>query len=212
MLVILSHLDGLYTADPDLHPEATLMPVVEKIDARIEALASSATHSTGRGGAASKIRAAKIAGANGIHTYIANGFHPDVLLRILAGDRIGTHIYPPAPTRLSSRKRWIGYALKTRGEIVVNDGAKAALMTHGKSLLPAGVVRVSGDFRFGDPVACVDMAAQRFAQGLVNYSAAELQAIRGQRTSHIETILGYKGADEVIHRDNLVVFSGMDQA
>ena len=85
-------------------------------------------------------------------------------------------------------------------------------MTHGKSLLPAGVVRVSGDFRFGDPVACVDMAVQRFAQGLVNYSAAELQAIRGQRTSHIETILGYKGADEVIHRDNLVVFSGMDQA
>jgi len=74
------------------------------------------------------------------------------------------------------------------------------------------VVRVSGDFRFGDPVACVDLAAQRFAQGLVNYSAAELQAIRGQQTSHIETILGYKGADEVIHRDNLVVFSGVDQA
>src|SRR5262249_8009966 len=83
----------------------------------------------------------------------------------------------PAPTSLDSRKRWIGYALKTRGEIVVNDGAKAALTTQGKSLLPAGVVRVSGDFRFGDPVACVDLAAQRFAQGLVNYSAAELQAI-----------------------------------
>jgi len=211
MLVLLSHLDGLYTADPDLHPEATLMPVVEKIDARIEAMASSATHSTGRGGAASKIRAARVAGANGIHTHIANGVHPDVVLRIVAGDRVGTHIYPPAPTRLSSRKRWIGYALKTRGEIVVNDGAKAALTTQGKSLLPAGVVRVSGDFRFGDPVACVDLAAQRFAQGLVNYSAAELQAISGQQTSHIETILGYKGADEVIHRDNLVVFSGVDQ-
>lgn len=207
VLILLTHLDGLYTADPALHPEATLVPVVEKIDARIEALASSATHRTGRGGMASKIRAAKIAGANGIHTHIANGVHPDVVLRIVAGDRVGTHIYPLAPIRLSSRKRWIGYALKTRGEIVVNDGAKAALMTQGKSLLPAGVVRVSGDFRFGDPVACVDMAAQHFAQGLVNYSAAELQAIRGQQTSYIETILGYKGADEVIHRDNLVVFS-----
>lgn len=211
ILILLTHLDGLYTANPDLHPEATLVPVVEKIDARIEALASSATHRTGRGGMASKIRAAKIAGANGIHTHIANGVHPDVVLRIVAGDRVGTHIYPLAPIRLSSRKRWIGYALKTRGEIVVNDGAKAALMTQGKSLLPAGVVRVSGDFRFGDPVACVDMAAQHFAQGLVNYSAAELQAIRGQQTSYIETILGYKGADEVIHRDNLVVFSGVDQ-
>ena len=211
VLILLTHLDGLYTADPALHPEATLVPVVEKIDARIEALASSATHRTGRGGMASKIRAAKIAGANGIHTHIANGVHPDVVLRIVAGDRVGTHIYPLAPIRLSSRKRWIGYALKTRGEIVVNDGAKAALMTQGKSLLPAGVVRVSGDFRFGDPVACVDMAAQHFAQGLVNYSAAELQAIRGQQTSYIETILGYKGADEVIHRDNLVVFSGVDQ-
>jgi len=208
VLVLLTHRDGLYTADPDLDPQATLMPVVEKIDARIEAMAGSTTHSTGRGGMASKIRAAKVAGANGVHTYIANGLHPEAVLRILAGERVGTHIYPPAPTRLSSRKRWIGYALKTRGEIVVNDGAKAALMTQGKSLLPAGVVQVSGDFRFGDPVACVDLAAQRFAQGLVNYSATELQAIQGQRTSRIETILGYKGADEVIHRDNLVVFSG----
>jgi glutamate 5-kinase len=161
---------------------------------------------------ASKIRAAKVAGANGIHTHIANGSRPDMVLRVVAGEQVGTHLYPPASTRLSSRKRWIGYALKTRGEIVVNDGAKLALMTQGKSLLPAGVVRVSGEFRFGDPVACVDLAAQRFAQGLVNYSAAELQAISGRRTSHIEPILGYKGADEVIHRDNLVIFSGVDQA
>jgi len=211
ILVILTHLEGLYTADPRLHPEATLIPVVEKIDARVEAMASSATHQTGRGGMASKIRAAKIAGSNGIHTYIANGVHPDVVLRLLAGDQVGTHIHPPAPTRLSSRKRWIGYALKARGEVVVNEGAKFALTTQGKSLLPAGVMKVSGDFRFGDPVVCVDTTAHRFAQGLVNYSAVELQAISGQQTAHIETILGYKGADEVIHRDNLVVFSGPDQ-
>jgi glutamate 5-kinase len=211
ILVILTHLEGLYTANPDLHPEATLIPVVEKIDARVEAMASSATHQTGRGGMASKIRAAKIAGSNGIHTYIANGVHPDVVLRLLAGDQVGTHIHPPAPTRLSSRKRWIGYALKARGEVVVNEGAKFALTAQGKSLLPAGVIKVSGDFRFGDPVVCVDTTAYRFAQGLVNYSAVELQAISGQQTVQIETILGYKGADEVIHRDNLVVFSGPDQ-
>jgi len=211
ILVILTHLEGLYTANPDLHPEATLIPVVEKIDARVEAMASSTTHQTGRGGMASKIRAAKIAGSNGIHTYIANGVHPDVVLRLLAGDQVGTHIHPPAPARLSSRKRWIGYALKARGEVVVNEGAKFALTTQGKSLLPAGVIKVSGDFRFGDPVVCVDTTAHRFAQGLVNYSAVELQAISGQQTAHIETILGYKGADEVIHRDNLVVFSGPDQ-
>jgi glutamate 5-kinase len=210
ILIILSHIEGLYTADPRLHPEATLVPVVEKIDTRVEAMASSATHRTGRGGMASKIRAARIAGSNGIHTYIANGVHPDAVRRILAGEQVGTHIYPPASTRLASRKRWIGYALKARGEIVVNDGAKVALTTHGKSLLPAGIVKVSGDFRFGDPVVCIDMAAHHFAQGLVNYSAAELQAISGQQTSHIETLLGYKGADEVIHRDNLVVFAGTD--
>lgn len=206
ILIILTHLDGLYTADPRLDPAATLISEVHRVDARVEAMASGATHATGRGGMATKLRAAKIAGANGIHTYIANGLSPNVVLRVVAGERVGTHIHPPASTRLSSRKRWIGYALKTRGEIVVNDGAKLALTTRGKSLLPAGVVRVSGDFRFGDPVTCVDMAAQPFAQGLVNYSAAELQAISGQRTAHIETILGYKGADEVIHRDNLVIF------
>ena len=86
----------------------------------------------------------------------------------------------------------------------------AALPPTALSLLPAGIVKVSGDFRFGDPVVCIDMAAHHFAQGLVNYSAAELQAISGQQTSHIETLLGYKGADEVIHRDNLVVFAGTD--
>ncbi|MBM3222834.1 MAG: glutamate 5-kinase [Candidatus Tectomicrobia bacterium] len=212
VLIILTHLEGLYTADPREHPEATLIPVVERLDARIEAMASSATHRTGRGGMASKIRAAKIAGVNGIHTHIANGVHPDAVLRILAGEQVGTHIHPPATTRLSSRKRWIGYALKARGEIMVNDGARLALTAHGKSLLPAGIVHIAGDFRFGDPVVCVDVANHRFAQGLVNYSAAELHAIRGQQTSSIETVLGYKGADEVIHRDNLVVFTSAHQA
>ena len=203
-LIILTSVDGLYTADPSVHPDARLISRVEDIDS-VEALASPATHATGKGGMATKIRAARVAGASGVHTHIANGFAPDSVLRVLAGEAVGTHVAPPGTTRLSSRKRWIGYALKARGEICVDDGAKRALTTQGRSLLPSGIVAVSGTFFFGDAVYCVDTHAHRFAQGLVNYSAAELQAIRGQHTSRIEPILGAKAYDEVIHRDNLVL-------
>jgi glutamate 5-kinase len=146
-----------------------------------------------------------VAGASGLHTYIANGTTPDTLLRLMAGEAVGTHIYPPGAVRLSSRKRWIGYALKAKGTLVVDEGAKRALTTQGKSLLPSGITTISGNFAFGDAVYCADTTAQRFAQGLVNYSAVALQAIIGQHTSRIETILGYKEYDEVIHRDNLVL-------
>jgi glutamate 5-kinase len=186
-------------------PEAELISEVKHLNANIERLAGRTTHHTGRGGMHSKIQAAKIAGTNGIHTYIANGLHPDVLLRILAGEGIGTHIYPPTSTKLSSRKRWIGFALRAKGEIMVDDGAKRALTRHGKSLLPSGILKVSGAFRFGDAVYCMDTTVSRFAQGLVNYSSKELQAIIGQHTSQIEEILGQKAYDEVIHRDNLVL-------
>jgi glutamate 5-kinase len=205
MLVILTDLDGLYTADPRLEPTATLIPVVEHVDARIEALAGRTTHRTGRGGMASKIEAAKIAGASGIHTHIANGLRPDVLLQLLAGNAVGTHIHPPNSAKLSSRKRWIGFALKAMGELIVDDGAKRALTTRGKSLLPSGILTVSGNFHFGDAVYCTDTTATRFARGLVNYSAKELRAIMGQHTSRIEKILGHKAYDEVIHRDNMVL-------
>lgn len=205
MLIILTSLDGLYTADPHIDPEAVLISEVLTVDPHVEALAGSTTHQTGRGGMATKIRAAKIAGANGTHTYIANGFLPDTLLRILAGEAVGTHLHPTTPTRLSSRKRWIGYTLRAKGEIQVDAGAQQALLMQGKSLLPSGILHVHGNFQFGDPVYCIDAAQHRFAQGLVNYSAAELQAIKGCHTSRIETILGYKTCDEVIHRDNLVL-------
>lgn len=205
-LVILTDIDGLYTADPRLDPEARLIAVVENLDKGIEALAGRTTHATGRGGMYSKIQAAKIAGASGIHTYIANGLKPDIILQVLQGDARCTHIHPSASGKLSSRKRWIGYALKAKGTIVVDDGAKRALTIQGKSLLPSGIIEVNGNFRFGDAVYCTDASATRFAQGLVNYSAQELLAIIGQHTSRIETILGQKAYDEVIHRDNLVLF------
>ncbi|WP_034422482.1 glutamate 5-kinase [Candidatus Entotheonella palauensis] len=206
-LIILTDIDGLYTADPRLDPNATLIPVVEHLDRRIEALAGRSTHATGRGGMYSKIQAAKIAGASGIHTYIANGLKPNIITHVLDGEAQCTHIHPSAAGKLSSRKRWIGYALKAKGTLVVDDGAKRALTIQGKSLLPSGIIKVSGSFRFGDAVYCTDASETCFAQGLVNYSSQELMAIIGQHTSHIKTILGNtaKAYDEVIHRDNLVL-------
>jgi len=208
-LIILTDIDGLYSADPRLHPAATLIPVVETLDRRIENLAGRTTHATGRGGMYSKIQAAKIAGASGIHTYIANGLRPDIILHILRGEALCTHIYPSAAGKLSSRKRWIGYALKAKGTIVVDEGAKYALTIKGRSLLPSGILEVNGTFRFGDAVYCTDVSETRFAQGLVNYSSQELLAIIGQHTSRIESILGQKAYDEVIHRDNLVLLSSL---
>ncbi len=211
-LVILSDVDGLYSADPRLDPDATLISVVEKLDKHIEALAGRTTHETGRGGMYSKIQAAKIAGASGIHTYIANGLRSSIILEVLNGEGLCTHIYPPAAGKLSSRKRWIGYTLKAKGSIVVDDGAKHALTIDGKSLLPSGIIEVSGNFRFGDAVYCTDASETPFAQGLVNYSSKELLAIIGQHTSRIKTILGQKEKeyyDEVIHRDNLVLLSSI---
>jgi glutamate 5-kinase len=208
-LIILTDIDGLYSADPRLDPEAALIPVVETLDRRIENLAGRTTHATGRGGMYSKIQAAKIAGASGIHTYIANGLRPDIILQILSGEALCTHIYPSAAGKLSSRKRWIGYALKAKGTVVVDEGAKYALTIKGRSLLPSGILEVNGTFRFGDAVYCTDVSETRFAQGLVNYSSQELLAIIGQHTSRIESILGQKAYDEVIHRDNLVLLSSL---
>jgi glutamate 5-kinase len=160
VLIILTDIDGLYTADPRLQPEAQLIPEVTHIDARLEALAGKTTHHTGRGGMYSKIQAAKVAGTLGLHTYIANGLYPDTLLRIMAGEAVGTHLFPSGPARLSSRKRWIGYALKPRGELIVDAGAKHALAIHGKSLLPSGILDITGNFHFGDAVYCVDTAVR----------------------------------------------------
>ena len=206
-LVILTDIDGLYSADPRLDPNAALIPEVKHLDKNIEALAGRTTHATGRGGMYSKIQAAKIAGASGIHTYIANGLKPGIIRNVLSGEALCTHIYPSAAGRLPSRKRWIGYALKAKGTIIVDEGAKDALTVKGRSLLPSGIIDISGTFRFGDAVYCTDSSETRFAQGLVNYSSQELRAIIGQHTSRIETILGQKAYNEVIHRDNLVLLS-----
>jgi glutamate 5-kinase len=135
---------------------------------------------------------------------VANGTKEQVLHRILKGEETGTIILPKEQT-LSSRKHWIAYNLKPRGEVVVDEGAKKAVLHKGKSLLPSGIVEIRGTFERGDPVSCLGPRGKEFARGLVNYSASELKRIRGLQTEEIEKTLGYKYSDEVIHRDDLVV-------
>jgi glutamate 5-kinase len=156
------------------------------------------------GGMISKIEAARKASRFGIPTVVARGTKDGILHQILKGKEIGTLILPKGEA-LSSRKHWIAFNPRPRGDLFVDEGAKKAVVQRGKSLLPSGVVRIKGSFDRGDLVTCVGPRGKEFARGLVNYSASELEKIKGLRSVQIETALGYKYSDEVIHRDDLVV-------
>jgi glutamate 5-kinase len=156
------------------------------------------------GGMISKIQAAKKSSRFGIPTVIACGTKEGVLHQILKGEEVGTLILAKQEA-LSSRKHWIAFNLKPKGEVVVDEGAKKAIVQKGKSLLPSGVIRVKGAFDRGDPVSCLGPRGKEFARGLVNYSAHELEKIKGLKTKQIEDTLGYRYSDEIIHRDDLVV-------
>ncbi len=211
LLVILTDIDGLYDHDPRNCPDACLISRVDRIDARLERAASGQAGTLGTGGMLSKLQAAKKAGAAGIPTIIANGRTPDILPRLFAGDKVGTLVVPHQP-RLTSRQYWIAYNQTPRGEIIVDDGAREVLLHQGKSLLPAGIVGVKGRFGMGAPVRLVDTVGRVFGIGLSNYSAADIACIKGLQTCNIESSLGVKGYDEVIHRDNLVVFTDSREA
>ena len=204
LLIILTNIDGLCDADPKLNPHARCIPLVEDIDVNLGRMVGEMTSETSVGGMVSKIQAAKKTSRFGISTVIASGMREGVLHQILRGKEIGTLILPKADA-LSSRKHWIAFNLKPKGDLIVDDGAKRAIAQRGKSLLPSGVVKVRGDFGRGDPVSCIGPRGKEFARGLVNYSASELDKIRGLKTKQIEKALGYKYSDEVIHRDDLVV-------
>jgi glutamate 5-kinase len=203
LLVILTDTDGLYTADPYLDPQAQLIRRVERIDAEVERLAG-ASHGPGRGGMITKVQAARLATASGTHVVIANGHSRDVLVRVVAGEEVGT-FFPAAIDRLESRKRWMLSGLSWRGRIVIDEGAVKALRGGKASLLPAGVVGTAGDFQRGDVVAIVDAQGQQVACGIANYSAQEVEAIKGLRSDRIAELLGYTYGQEVVHRDNLVL-------
>ena len=204
LLILLTDVDGLYTGDPRRDPEARRLETVQTITADIRRLVFDREGDVAVGGMSTKLEAAEKAGASGIPMIIASGHEAGVVARILGGEALGTY-FQPRDDRLAARKRWIGYAVRPRGRLTVDAGAKKALTERGKSLLPSGLVDVSGDFQAGEVVALAETGGVDFARGLVNYDAGELRKIRGAKTADIERALGYKGLGEVIHRDNLVV-------
>src|SRR5512147_1716150 len=202
LLVILSDIDGLYTADPRIDPSAELIPLVEKITADVERGAGDAQNGVGTGGMRSKIMAAKKVGAIGVPMAIINGKKNGILPALFEGRDVGT-LFLPRPEKRESRKHWIAYTVCASGRLVVDNGARDALLQKGKSLLPGGIVKVEGTFKIGDCVSCADLAGNVFARGLAKYSSADLDRIKGLKTSQIASVLGHKDYDEVIHRDDL---------
>lgn len=206
LLVILTDTDGLYDRDPKLDAGARRIRVVREVDDRVFSLVELTTSSVGTGGMISKLQAAKTAAMYGVPTVIASGKSPDALERVLCGEDIGT-IVLPKENRLNSWKHWIAYSRNICGALVVDQGAKRAIVERGKSLLPSGIKDVKGSFGAGDSVSCLGENGKEFARGLVNYSSDEIRKIQGHKSFEIEKILGYKFFDEVIHRDDLVVMS-----
>ncbi|MEZ4551189.1 MAG: glutamate 5-kinase [Desulfobacterales bacterium] len=206
LLVNLTDIDGLYTGDPRRKKDAALISTVEAIDDHIESIAGNIPGTLGTGGMLSKIRAAAKVTNAGIPMIIASGRDPDVLEKVFSGREIGT-FFVPAKEKLSSRKCWIGYNVKPRGILKIDDGAAKAIVRRGKSLLPGGIIAVEGDFGVGDAVTLTDGSGMRVAVGLVNYGAVDIRKIMGCRTDRIKSRLGEKSYDEVVHRDNLTVLN-----
>lgn len=204
LLLILTDTEGLYDKDPRSHADAKLIPLVEKIDHHIEQMAGGVGSSIATGGMITKIHAAKKTSSIGIPTIIASGRDMANIGKVFAAERVGT-LFLPQSEKLTSRKHWIGTVLKPKGKIIVDDGARDALVSKGKSLLPTGIIGVEGDFGIGDAVLLEDKEGNKFAQGLTGYTHAEILLIMGHRSIRIEEILGYKYCDEVIHRDDLVI-------
>ncbi|MCZ6685212.1 MAG: glutamate 5-kinase [Candidatus Dadabacteria bacterium] len=204
LLIMLTDIEGLYNKDPRNNEDAELISLIERIGEEIENTAGDTFGRTTIGGMKTKIEAAKKAAAFGVPTIIANGKNGSVLEDIFDGKEVGT-LFLPSEESLSGRKHWIAFTLKSAGEIVIDDGAKKAITSSGKSLLPSGIKEVKGNFGVGESVTCVDENGTQVARGLTSYSSQDIRKIMGSKTSDIEGILGYKYSDEVIHRDDLAV-------
>ncbi|MBF0540836.1 MAG: glutamate 5-kinase [Nitrospirae bacterium] len=205
-LIILSDVDGLYTENPQ-SKSAKLIPIIKEITTEIEQCAGVTQSLVGTGGMCSKVQAAKIATDNSIPTYIINGNNSGQILDILEDIEVGTK-FEPQTKRYGARKGWIASGIKSNGSLILDDGAVNAIISKGTSLLPSGINKIEGQFVRGDAVYCIDKNGNKIAKGLVNYSSEELIKIYGKKTSHIETILGFKYSDEVIHRDNMTIIKG----
>ncbi|WP_428422313.1 glutamate 5-kinase [Methylibium sp.] len=203
-LVILTDQPGLYSADPRKDPQARFIREAHAGAPELERMAGGAGSTIGRGGMITKVLAAKRAASSGASTVIAWGREPDVLLRLAAGEAIGTLLVASTP-KLAARKQWMADHLQLRGAVLIDDGAVAKLRDEGKSLLPIGVVEVQGEFVRGDVIAVRSLGGVEVARGLANYASSEARLIARKPSSQIEGLLGYSNEAEMIHRTNLVL-------
>ena len=210
LLINLTNIDGLYDKDPRSHADACLLEIVDKVDRGMIRRASAIPGFLGTGGMASKIAAARKVSMAGIPTVIANGLVPDILKEIFKGKPVGT-LFLPGDATLCSKKHWIAFTKSPKGRLVIDGGAEKALVQAGKSLLPSGIKDVIGRFSQGNSVLLVNDAGKTIAVGMVNYHSGDIRRIKGLKSSQIESELGFKHDDEVIHRDNLILADKMDE-
>ena len=210
-LVILTDQQGLYSADPRKEPAAKLIAHGQAGDPALARMAGGAGSALGRGGMLTKVLAAERAARSGAATVIAYGREPDVLLRLAAGESIGTALAATLPKR-AARKQWMADHLQLRGGVRIDAGAARALQGEGRSLLPVGVREVAGEFHRGDVIAVLGPDGVECARGLANYAAAEARLLAGRASSEIESLLGYVAEPELVHRDNLVLSVSLDPA
>ncbi len=206
LLVLLSDVDGLYDGDPG-DPASRVIPTVERLDQSIFDLVRDRSGGLGKGGMASKLEAARLVTTAGENAIIVGGHTPNVLVRILAAEPVGTLFLAQGQT-VAARKRWIGLTVQPRGHLLLDAGAREAIQRHGRSLLPIGVLRAEGQFGKGDVIGLRDPDGVEFARGLTNYNADDVRRIKGLKTDQIAAALGHCPYDEVIHRDNLVLTAG----
>ena len=204
MLMMLTDTGGLYTADPSRDPGARLIPLVTKIDASIKRLGASTASDVGTGGMITKIEAAQLATASGVHVVIANGQEPDIILKLASGEPIGTHFTSTAGN-LESRQRWMLSGLCTRGKLIIDNGAASALKKQNRSLLSPGIQKAEGRFSRGDIIDIYDTEGIHLGCGITNYSSSDISIIKGSHSNKIASLLSFDYGPEVVHRNNLAL-------
>jgi glutamate 5-kinase len=204
LLLLLTDQPGLFTADPRTHPEAQLIPEVNKIDEAVKALAGGSVSGLGVGGMATKLQAADVARRAGADVVIAAGSAPNVITRIARGESVGTR-FPALENPLENRKRWIFAGRKPKGCVVIDEGAAQALLANGRSLLPAGITAITGTFYRGDTICIEGPNKQELARGIARYASGDLHQIAGLRSDQIEARLGYAYGPVVVHRNDLIL-------
>jgi len=201
LLVMVSDIDGLFDKNPKVYDDAKLIQKVEKVTSKIEKLATGASLG-GRGGMITKLNAAKVVTSSGLYAKIVNGKTPEIIKKVF-DDNVGTVFLPN--DNLSHKKRWIAYATNVMGSLIVNDGAKMAIIENQKSLLSVGIVDVKGEFKRGEIISLLDINGNEFARGISSYNSQDIDKIKGKHSDKICQILGYKFDDDVVIKDNLVL-------